>query len=200
MRRSRLRHRAAGLLAAAAAALALVLATAGPAAADATLESSSPLDGATLDVAPQAVTLTFNEVVQARLATVALTDGTGATIAVAKAFADRATVIQPLPADLAAGRYTVAYRIVSADGHPVTGQVRFTLGSTRPAGQAAPSAAAAAPDTNADPVIAADPVAAREARAGQGAGARAWPWVAATAVLLLGVPAIAIVRRRRHVG
>jgi hypothetical protein len=35
-------------------------------------------------------------------------------------------VIVPWPADLPPGKYSVAFRVVSEDGHPVTGQVTFS--------------------------------------------------------------------------
>lgn len=185
------RHRAAALVVAAVAGVVV----AGPAFADATLVASTPADGATLGTAPPAVTFTFDEFVQARLATVTVTDAGGAAVAVDKAFTDRATVIQPLPAGLAAGQYTTTYRIVSADGHAVTGRVRFTIGSA-PLGTE-PAAAPAPQGTGPDEVVPADPVAARQPVDGRGAGARAWPWVAGTAAVLLGLTAAAVLRRRR---
>jgi hypothetical protein len=43
------------------------------------------------------------------------------------------------------GKYTVAYRVVSADGHPVEGAVTFTVtGTTAVAGSPSPSASAVA--------------------------------------------------------
>jgi len=35
-------------------------------------------------------------------------------------------VIVPWPSDLPPGEYSVAFRVVSADGHPVTGQITFS--------------------------------------------------------------------------
>lgn len=49
---------------------------------------------------------------------------------------------QPLRALSASGRYVVAYRIVSDDGHPVSGELSFTL--TVP-GTATPTTTPAAP-------------------------------------------------------
>lgn len=159
-----------------------VLAAAGPAAADASLLSSSPSDGATVRSAPASVAFTFDEVVQARLATVTVTDGGGAAVGTPPPLVDRATVVQPLPATLGAGRYTVAYRIVSADGHPVTGRVRFTVGATQDAALPVP----------------ADPVVARQQAVGSDTGARTWPWVTAAAVALVCWTAVAVARQRRR--
>jgi methionine-rich copper-binding protein CopC len=40
---------------------------------------------------------------------------------------DGATVSAPVRRLERAGQYTIAYRVPSADGHPVRGAVRFTL-------------------------------------------------------------------------
>lgn len=205
MRPSHFRRRTAGLLAAVAAGFTIAFGVAGPAAADASLVSSSPGNGASVAVAPPAVTFTFNELVQARLTTVTVTDAQGGAVPVAPVLADRATVIQPLPPGLAPGGYVAAYRIVSADGHPVTGQIRFTVAPAPSAGAApAPvdnaSAAADIPLAAVDEpaAIPADPVVARQPADGQGAGTRGWPWVAGAALVLVCVTGTAVVRHRHR--
>jgi hypothetical protein len=66
--------------------------------------------------------------------------------------------------------YTVAYRILSADGHPVEGAVRFTL-TTAGTGTPAPSAAAQPPTTS--------------GQGGHGGGGMpVWPWIVGAAALL----------------
>ncbi len=149
-----------------------LLAGAGPAAAHDALVGSDPADGASLATAPVQVRLMFTEEPQAAVATV-----TGPTrgrweARPAEVLGNEVTVpLRPLGP---AGRYTVGYRVVSSDGHPVTGTVRFILtqpgvGQAARAGQAAPAAPPAAADDGA---------------------MRAWPWIAGAAVLLvLGVGA-----------
>jgi hypothetical protein len=160
-----------------AAGLALVI-SAGPASAHDVLESSDPPDGATLAGGPAKVTLTFDLPVQREFATVTVT-GPGRTRweqpGDPAVDAERISVgVRPLGP---AGTYTVAYRIVSDDGHPVSGTVRFTL-STAGTGTPAPPSAAAGPP------------------AATGGGVPAWIWLAG-AVVVLGVGVAMALRLNR---
>jgi methionine-rich copper-binding protein CopC len=107
--------------------------------ADAALRSTDPRQGATLTAVPEAVTFTFNERLQGRFTTVTVSADGGAPVALAVPASDGEQVRQVLPATLPAGAYTVAYRVVSADGHPVAGDLRFTLDLPPAAAGAAPS-------------------------------------------------------------
>jgi methionine-rich copper-binding protein CopC len=109
------------------AALLLVLAPAAPAAAHAALISSSPADGAVVETLPDTVELTFSEAV-ATPAYVVVTDPHGRTASVGEPQVADASVSQPTGQSDDEGEYTVEYRIVSADGHAVSGSVRFTVG------------------------------------------------------------------------
>lgn len=122
MPRLRLQPLAASLLAGLVAA-ALLLAYAAPAAAHANLLRVTPGDGDTVDTAPTTVTLTFDERMRApAVVVVTAADGrrvnTGRAVVLDNTTTTRVRVSEP-------GRYTVAYRVVSADGHPVTGQTTF---------------------------------------------------------------------------
>ena len=108
--------------------LALALAPVAPASAHAALISSSPADGAVVDAVPDAVELTFSEVV-ATPAYVVVTGPDGRTVSEGKPQVADASVSQPTGPSDVEGQYTVNYRIVSADGHPVSGTVRFSVGS-----------------------------------------------------------------------
>ena len=108
--------------------LALVSATAGPAAAHASLVSIDPADGARLDESPSQVTLTFSEHVSAALGGVQVLDTTGATVHVGAARVDGTKVLVDLQPHLPDGTYVVTYRVVSADGHPVRGGSVFGVG------------------------------------------------------------------------
>jgi methionine-rich copper-binding protein CopC len=110
------------------AALLLAVAPAAPATAHAALVSSSPPDGAVVETLPDAVELTFSEAV-ATPAYVVVTDPHGRTVSAGEAQVTDASVSQPTRQSDEQGEYSVDYRIVSADGHPVTGNLRFTVGS-----------------------------------------------------------------------
>ncbi|QIK68001.1 copper resistance protein CopC [Nocardioides sp. HDW12B] len=114
----------------------------GPAAAHAALVSSDPRDGARLEQLPGRVMLTFTEEVSSPAYVVVRTSG-GTQLASGDPEVDGATVLQPLAADGVSGgvsgEVTVAYRVVSVDGHPVTGEISFTV--------APPSGSAADPST-----------------------------------------------------
>ncbi|MFH0521739.1 copper resistance CopC/CopD family protein [Streptomyces sp. M41] len=103
----------------------------GPASAHAALRGTDPGDGSLLKSAPRHLTLTFTESVGLlddsfrvldpdgrRLRTGEPRHGTGG--------ADTARV--SLPAKLDRGTYTVAWRVVSADSHPVSGAFTFSVG------------------------------------------------------------------------
>lgn len=125
------RLRLPALLLAALATLLLVV-PAGPAAAHADFVSSDPADGAILDTPPAQITLTFSEDLLPGANTVAVTDATGAVIASEPIEPQGASVALPWPAGADGGTYRVAYRVVSADGHPITGSVLITVGRSSP--------------------------------------------------------------------
>lgn len=113
-------------------ALALLAGSAGPAAAHAQLLDSTPGAGERFESAPDQVELVFNEPVQLpddalRLFVVGDAEPRSLT-----GRAVDARVSAPLPSGLGAGGYVVAYRVISADGHPVSGTIAFTVGDAAP--------------------------------------------------------------------
>ncbi|MFD5406571.1 copper resistance CopC/CopD family protein [Streptomyces griseorubiginosus] len=117
-------------------ALVLLLLGGGTASAHAALRATDPEDGTVLKSAPRSLTLTFTESVGLlddsfrvltpegkRLNTGEAAHGAGGS--------DTASVT--LPAKLAQGTYTVAWRVVSADSHPVSGAFTFSVGKPSPA-------------------------------------------------------------------
>lgn len=106
------------------AATALVL-SAAPASAHAALQSSSPADGSTITAAPPEVALRFNEPIGTVGAQVQVTSG-GTSATQGEPSVEGSTVSQPLAGSMEQGDYTITYRVVSADGHPVSGTVDFT--------------------------------------------------------------------------
>lgn len=141
-----------------------------PASAHNVLVGSDPAKGAVLAVGPSHVRLDFDAPVQQGpdIITVIGPNGdhwertTRATVEGDSV----STSVAPLGP---AGLYTIGYRIISADGHPVSGSLTFTL-TTPGTGTPVSSAAGA---TTASPA------------AGNGAGGTlVWPWLVGAAVLL----------------
>ena len=150
-----------------------------PAWAHSRLLGTGPADGATVTSPLAAVTLTFNEVVRADMSTVLVEGADHAGYGDGPVRVVDHTMSQPVH-PLRSGAYRVAWRAISADGHPVEGEFRFTV--ALPPGQE--------PTEPANPVPAASP-----APATTGSGAR-W-WWAAAAVALGGIAA-GLIRVRRH--
>jgi methionine-rich copper-binding protein CopC len=136
---------------AAAALIAILVAglAATPAAAHASLISSSPPDGAAVATAPTKVELIFSEDVGA-LSVIAVTGPDGVQVVDGPTQIRNASAVQPLKTLTAVGLYKIAYRVVSADGHPVSGRLTFTYappGSNVTEGhQGAPNPATGAAD------------------------------------------------------
>lgn len=110
--------------------------------AHADLDFSTPEDGEQLEVAPAEVRLTFNEELFAELVEVSVLDADGNLVMATEAEQTPppgTDVIFPWPTDLEPGQYSVAYRVVSEDGHPVTGQITFSYTSVpEPTSKATP--------------------------------------------------------------
>lgn len=105
--------------------LALVLG-AGPASAHAALVSSDPEDGSSMAAAPRIISLTFNENV-ATPAYVAVTAPDGSTVSVKGVEAVDRTVTADVADVGQRGRYSASYRVVSSDGHPISGTFTYEV-------------------------------------------------------------------------
>ncbi|SFB62672.1 hypothetical protein SAMN05216266_13134 [Amycolatopsis marina] len=171
---------------------ALVLATtvglAGPALAHTSLVSSDPSDGAQVDTGPSAVTLTFNEPIQdggTNQIVVTGPDGGQWTEGEVEVRENVVTArLRPLGP---AGGYTIGYRVLSGDGHPVSDSIRFELSKTGTgAATSAPAAVTTAPGT----ATAAESDDAT-------AGVPIWVWIAGAGVLLVAGLGLAL-RMGRH--
>ncbi|WP_033327454.1 copper resistance CopC family protein [Streptomyces yerevanensis] len=186
-------HTAARTLVAPAAALAILAGPAPQAAAHTELDTSSPGADATLAGLPPRVTLSFSDAMTQKYAKVAVTGPDGASAATAEPQITGKTVTLPLDTAAPAGRYTVGYRVVSADGHPVSGSYTFTVKET---GSPSPS-----PSTT-ESVGRAAPRAARESVTDQGdeesSGVVVRILVAAGALAVAAIGAF--VSRRRRAG
>jgi copper transport protein len=110
----------------------LLLVLAAPAAgAHALLRSSDPASGASLDKAPERVTMTFTEAPDATLSSVHLLDSAGRAVERGRAqvVAGRPLELQLPVGQLGTGTYTVSWRVVSrSDGHLTAGAFAFGVG------------------------------------------------------------------------
>ncbi|OKJ36631.1 copper resistance protein CopC [Micromonospora sp. TSRI0369] len=170
---------------------------AAPAAAHNSLTGSDPRDGARLAAAPERIELRFLATPKEATTEVTVTgpDNVAATGG-APTFSGKRVIVPFRPG--AAGLYIVTYRLASDDGHPIKGEVRFTLTTGTPA--EAPSASApptstaptAAP-TSAAPSPASPTPAAAEA---DDDGDTGWLWAAGAVVVLAALGGGLLLRRR----
>ncbi len=113
-----------------------LLAGASPAAAHAVLISTDPGQGAVIATVPATVSLTFGEpmVVAADGVRVYRPDGAEVDNGHAAALGSSSTVGVGLPggSDQPQGTYTVPWRVISADSHPVAGAFTFSVGHPSP--------------------------------------------------------------------
>jgi copper resistance protein C len=132
------------------------------------LTSSNPANEASVDASPGTIVLTFDQPVQAGegLNTVAVTSENGDHWEGGAAEVASNVVTAPVRELGPAGVYTIAYRIISADGHPVSGTLTFTLTTAGDGTPAAPPADSAAAD--------------------ESGGVPIWVWIGG-AVIVLGI-------------
>ena len=118
-----------------AAVLALIAQGALPAAvsAHATLLGTVPARGAQLERPPARVELRFDESVEAAFGSLKVFDPRGNPVRVGVVTSRGARVAVKLPRVLGDGTYTATYRVISADGHPVSGGFVFSVGDAGPA-------------------------------------------------------------------
>jgi methionine-rich copper-binding protein CopC len=203
----------------AALALTAVLATSSalPAQAHDRLVGSDPADGAQLDAPPAAITLSFNTEPLAVEPQVVVTDAAGTVVAEGAPTIDGANASLPLDAAaLTGGTYSVAWRVVSSDGHPIEGTLSFGVAEqpaaepapseSSPAEEATPEESASSPATDGDAGAAEDAATADDgdtdgtddAAATDDDGGSALPFViGAVAVLAAaGVATVLVLRRR----
>lgn len=149
----------------------MLLIGAAPASAHAHLSSSDPAEGAVLAGPPAAVTLTFSEPLRG-VAGIRIDRAPEATVP-----ATGPTLTVPL-APLPAGEHAVTYRVTSADGHTVTGTLRFRIAASTISTPPAAPVTGAAPEHSSS-------------------GIPIWPFVAGGAVILAALVLLAVRRGRR---
>ncbi|GHH63126.1 hypothetical protein GCM10017673_03460 [Streptosporangium violaceochromogenes] len=191
--------------------LALGTAFASPAVAHDALRGSDPAKGAKVESLRE-VKLTFTAKVRFPVVVVHTSDGT--PWHEGKAVADGQVVTQRLKDDLPPGGYVIAYRVVSSDGHPIEGEIPFTLtGAKRPSPSATPSPgpsgspASPGAETAAPPAAEGSPAAVTAAPAaeakqadgpGPAGGAPTWMWIAFGGVTGVGIGLFLSMRTRKR--
>ncbi|MGW5673016.1 copper resistance protein CopC [Micromonospora sp. NPDC003776] len=172
-----------------------MLLPAAPAAAHNSLTGSDPKDGSRVATAPKRLELRFLATPAPDRTKITVTgpDQAAASSGPPTFAGNRVSVpFTPGPA----GVYTVAYQVGSADGHPVKGQVTFTLTTGAPA--AGPASPTSTPATSVAPTSApASPVPAASRADDGGPG---WWWVLGAVVVLAALAGGLLLRRRRAAG
>ncbi|GGW60719.1 copper transport protein [Streptomyces albaduncus] len=128
----------------------LLLGSAAPASAHSALRATDPADKSVVESAPRHITLTFTESVGLLEDSFRVYGPDNRRIHLGEPrHADGAsdTARTELPGGLTDGTYTVAWRVVSADSHPVSGAFTFSIGAPSPTPPAAPAAPAEHPVT-----------------------------------------------------
>ena len=145
-----------------------MLITAPVAAAHTELVSTMPADGAVLDTAPTEIVFTFSEDLLPGATSLSVFDDAGVVLARATVDPQGASVRMALPSDLPSGVLHAAYRVVSGDGHPVTGEISFTVRGGTPVSTAETGAprhtTTSSPPTGAPESATTDPQQSREER------------------------------------
>ena len=188
----------------AALALATTIAFAPAASAHDELTSTTPKNGATVTSAPSSLELTFAEKPLAVGNQISVKAPDGST-SKATPKVDGSTVSAPF-AGHGDGAYTVTWRVVSSDGHPISGSYAFTLkggtaSTAAPSSAASSSGGAASPSPRATATTTFDsPAPSPAAEAHEDAdGSAAWSVIAAVAgvVVVVGIGVALMARRRR---
>ena len=115
--------------------LTLAFGSASAATAHSELEGSVPAQGSTVSVVTELV-LTFGEAVVPDYSTVVLANSAGISVELGAPTYDTTATVMTIPVTSGAlpnGDYVAGFRIVSVDGHPIAGEVDFTVaGSDAP--------------------------------------------------------------------
>jgi methionine-rich copper-binding protein CopC len=160
-----------------------LLATASPAHAHDELLGSDPAADSTVDALPAELTLSFSAAIapDEGASEVQVTDAAGTQLTDGTPTAQDNVLTQPL-SGTASGPITVLWKVVSSDGHPISGEFSFTVaGAPTPTDTASPSptateTASPTPSETASPTT--TPVPAP-------ASADMTPWIIAGVVVLL---------------
>ncbi|AOW93838.1 copper resistance protein CopC [Rhodococcus sp. WMMA185] len=136
---------------------------------------SNPENGAQIATAPDHVSVTFNEPMQESFASLTVVGPDGNLWTKSDPSVAGDTVSAELGQLGPAGEYTIAYRVVSADGHPVSGTSTFTLTQAESGAPGAPANLASDTSTSASSPV----------ESGNG-GVPLWPFIVAGVIVFAG--------------
>ncbi|MET0315824.1 MAG: copper resistance CopC family protein [Rhodococcus fascians] len=102
---------------------------------------SNPADGSEIASGPAQVSISFNEVPQSQFATLNVVGPDGNLWSKGDPRIEGQSIVVDVGELGPVGEYTIAYRVTSADGHPISGTLGFTLTAE---GSGTPGAAASA--------------------------------------------------------
>ena len=117
----------------------VLVAGTGVASAHASLVSTTPVDGQSVPTVPQIVSATFSESISADVGGLTVRNTHGDRVDDGNSSVSSNTLQVTVPTDLPEGTYIATYRVLSADGHPVSGSWLFGVG-TAPVDPSAASA------------------------------------------------------------
>ncbi|MEZ0072063.1 copper resistance protein CopC [Planotetraspora sp. GP83] len=157
---------------------ALLTVSTAPALAHDSLKSSSPANNAVVSGVDQ-IELEFSAHVSYPV--VILHDAAGRRFESGAPRTDGPKVLESVAGPLPSGSYVIAWRVVSSDGHPVEGEIPFTVRSS-----ADPSAGVAAPATSAASANPATPA----STADQTSGVPGWVWAGLALLVIIGAVAL----------
>lgn len=160
--------------------------TAGTAQSHSVLVTSDPEDGSTVDSIENGVTLTFNENIQEPAFVTVSLEGESQSV---DAEIEGTNVVAPLAGVVdAPGDIVVAYRVVSADGHPIEGIVEFSY-EPQADTDAEPTASEPTPTEAAPSDTAEETV--------DESGTSAWTWIGLALVIVALAAAVWFARNAR---
>jgi methionine-rich copper-binding protein CopC len=109
-----------------------------------TLLSTDPEDGATVDSSPEKITLEYSANILDVSPVVRITDADGEVVQEDAPTIDGPDAVADVDKPLADGTYTVQWRVVSSDGHPIEGDFSFTVAGSGTQGSTASDAGSGA--------------------------------------------------------
>ena len=170
---------------------------AAPAHAHDTLVGTDPAADSTLERSPAQLALTFSADISTEqgASVVEVIDGSGADLAGDPVATDNVLLV-PLEGE-ATGAVTVRWKVVSSDGHPISGEYAFTVTpASTPTESAAPSPSASEPLETTTPEPAETAVPGDE----DSTFSSAWPWVIGGILVVgaLGAVVFLLVTRARQ--
>ncbi len=180
---------------------ALVAWSAAPAWAHDQLLESTPADGSTVEEAPDEIVLRFSSDLIDLSQDVIVTTPDGERLTGLDVSVDGSRAIAALPEGLGPGAYEVAWRVVSGDGHPIQGQLGFTVSGTAAPAASPPVASPSVAGSPAAGPSAAGPAATPPTQRPSDGSSSSVPlavWVAGAAIAAAATGAGLLAARRRR--